>query len=572
MPLVLADRVRDTTTTAGTGTVTLSGTAPTGFQNFSVIGNGNTTYYTIAGGSQWEVGIGTYSSTGPTLSRDTVLASSAGGTTKVTFSAGTKDVFVTYPSAEAVYQDGATIAAGTSVLAAANGGTGNSSYTIGDILFASGATALSKLADVATGNALISGGVGVAPLYGKIGLTTHVSGTLPIANGGTGSTSTTYCNLTTNVTGTLPTGNGGTGLTTFTAANNAIYSTSSSALTAGTLPVTAGGTGQTTYTDGQLLIGNTTGNTLTKATLTQGSGVIVTNGAGAITLASTRDFQEFTSSGTWTKPSGVSFVMVECWGAGGGGGSGQRGAAATNRTGGGGGGGGAYTYRLFKASDLGATETVTIGAGGTGGAARTTDGNSNAGVNGGNTTFGTKLTSYGGGRSGGSAAGSGGGALSAASAATQGQPSGTAGVGHFGGASANSSAGFGGAAGASATVGSVEIGACSYQGGAGGGGGGQITAANATSAGTAGGFNAGTTGGGGAGGGSGTGTAGAAGTDIGMAGGGGGSGNTAGTVAGGAGGAGGIAAGGGGGGASTTGANSGAGGKGGDGYCRVYSW
>lgn len=63
----------------------------------------------------------------------------------------------------------------------ADGGTGISSYTIGDILYASGGTTLSKLADVATGNALISGG----PSWGKIGLTTHVSGTLPIANGGT---------------------------------------------------------------------------------------------------------------------------------------------------------------------------------------------------------------------------------------------------------------------------------------------------------------------------------------------------------------------------------------------------
>jgi hypothetical protein len=65
------------------------------------------------------------------------------------------------------------------------GGTGLSSYVVGDIIFASGTTALSRLADVATGNALISGGVGVAPSYGKIGLTTHVSGVLPIANGGT---------------------------------------------------------------------------------------------------------------------------------------------------------------------------------------------------------------------------------------------------------------------------------------------------------------------------------------------------------------------------------------------------
>lgn len=73
-------------------------------------------------------------------------------------------------------------------LAATSGGTGQASYAVGDLLFASTTTALSRLADVATGNALISGGVGVAPSYGKIGLTTHVSGTLPVANGGTGIT------------------------------------------------------------------------------------------------------------------------------------------------------------------------------------------------------------------------------------------------------------------------------------------------------------------------------------------------------------------------------------------------
>lgn len=77
----------------------------------------------------------------------------------------------------------------TGTLQVGNGGTGIASYTVGDILYASGAAALSKLADVVTGNALISGGVGVAPAWGKIALTTHVSGTLPVANGGTGITS-----------------------------------------------------------------------------------------------------------------------------------------------------------------------------------------------------------------------------------------------------------------------------------------------------------------------------------------------------------------------------------------------
>jgi len=86
-----------------------------------------------------------------------------------------------------------TLTAGTwnaTAIGVAYGGTGLTSYTIGDLVYASGATTLASLADVATGNALISGGVGAAPSYGKIGLTTHVSGTLPVANGGTNATAT----------------------------------------------------------------------------------------------------------------------------------------------------------------------------------------------------------------------------------------------------------------------------------------------------------------------------------------------------------------------------------------------
>lgn len=104
MALVLADRVKETTTTAGTGTVTLDGAA-TGFQSFAVIGNGNTTYYTIAGqtSSEWEVGVGTYTSSGTLLARTTVLSNSAGTQpSALSFSAGTKDVFVTYPAGYAV--------------------------------------------------------------------------------------------------------------------------------------------------------------------------------------------------------------------------------------------------------------------------------------------------------------------------------------------------------------------------------------------------------------------------------------------------------------------------------------
>jgi len=85
----------------------------------------------------------------------------------------------------------------TGTLPATNGGTGQSTYAVGDLLVGGASNTLVKLADVATGNALISGGVGVAPAYGKIGLTTHVSGTLPIANGGTGNTIGSAATLTT---------------------------------------------------------------------------------------------------------------------------------------------------------------------------------------------------------------------------------------------------------------------------------------------------------------------------------------------------------------------------------------
>jgi hypothetical protein len=103
MALILEDRVRETTTVTGTGTATLLG-AVTGYRAFSVIGNANTTYYCISSaGAEFEIGIGTYTSSGTTLARTIVLASSNAGAL-VNFSAGTKDVFVTYPSYASVSQ------------------------------------------------------------------------------------------------------------------------------------------------------------------------------------------------------------------------------------------------------------------------------------------------------------------------------------------------------------------------------------------------------------------------------------------------------------------------------------
>jgi hypothetical protein len=115
MALVVKDRVQETSTTTGTGTFTLAG-AVSGFQSFSVIGDGNTTYYAIVLGSEWEVGLGTYTSSGTTLARDTILESSNGGTA-VNFSAGTKNVFVTYPAEKSVYLDSSNVLSGVTITA-----------------------------------------------------------------------------------------------------------------------------------------------------------------------------------------------------------------------------------------------------------------------------------------------------------------------------------------------------------------------------------------------------------------------------------------------------------------------
>ena len=176
MALVLKDRVKETSTTTGTGTFTLAG-ASTGFQSFSAIGDGNTTYYTIVSPAtgEWEVGLGTYTASGATLTRTTIFDSSNSGSA-VNFSAGNKDVFVTYPAERSVTSteaaitggsiDGAAIGAsaastvtgtvvtGTTSIVAANGvlvntdsvttnltiGTGQNGFSVGPLTIASGVT------------------------------------------------------------------------------------------------------------------------------------------------------------------------------------------------------------------------------------------------------------------------------------------------------------------------------------------------------------------------------------------------------------------------------------------------
>ena len=139
MALVVKDRVRETTTTTGTGTITLAG-AVTGFDAFSEIGNSNTTYYAIVhrAADEWEVGVGTYTLSGTTLARTTVLASSNSGSA-TNFAAGTKDVICSYPAGKAVYSDASNVVnissvsitggpvSGITDITVADGGTGASS-------------------------------------------------------------------------------------------------------------------------------------------------------------------------------------------------------------------------------------------------------------------------------------------------------------------------------------------------------------------------------------------------------------------------------------------------------------
>jgi hypothetical protein len=140
MAFVLADRVKETTTTTGSGTITLLG-ASTGYQSFSAIGDANSTYYTIAGqqNSEWEVGIGTYTSSGTTLSRDTILASSNSGLV-VTFSAGTKDVFVTYPSERSVIGGQGYVENANTIAVSSTINTGSNAISAGPITINSSIT------------------------------------------------------------------------------------------------------------------------------------------------------------------------------------------------------------------------------------------------------------------------------------------------------------------------------------------------------------------------------------------------------------------------------------------------
>ena len=173
------------------------------------------------------------------------------------------------------------------------GGTGYSSYTTGDLLYASSSTTLARLNDVATGNALISGGVGVPPSYGKIGLTTHVTGTLPVSNGGTGATTLTgyvYGNGTGAFTAStvIPTSALSANSITIGSTNIALGASSLTlaGLTSVTLtqdPTTALQVTTKQYVDGQIaIVSNTTFHTAAQAATTANLTATYNNGSGGV--------------------------------------------------------------------------------------------------------------------------------------------------------------------------------------------------------------------------------------------------------------------------------------------------
>jgi len=261
MALVLADRVKETTTTAGTGTVTLLG-ASAGFQSFAVIGNSNTTYYTIAGQStsEWEVGIGTYTSAGTLLARTTVLSnSSATEPSALNFAAGTKDVFVTYPSSKSVNLDasGNATALGTPASFVGTNITGTASgLTAGNVTtnanLTGDVTSVGNAATVVT-NANLTGGVtsigNAATVVTNANLTGDVTSvgnatTLATVNSNVGSF--TSASITVNAKGLITAASTGSaaviGTTTQVAFNNAGTMAGSANLTFSGTNLTCGGT------------------------------------------------------------------------------------------------------------------------------------------------------------------------------------------------------------------------------------------------------------------------------------------------------------------------------------------
>lgn len=466
----------------------------------------------------------------------------AGPTTGVTIANGDK-ALIAWNGSDFTVISSTSISNLTGTLPVTSGGTGQTTYTNGQLLIGN-----------TTGNTLTK-----ATLTAGSGISvTNGAGSITIAaTGGTGTV--TNVGTSGSVNGLTLTGGPITSTGTVTLGGGINAST----ISTGTLPVANGGTGVTSA--------GSSGNVLTS----NGTAWVSQAAAGGANV------QSFTSGGTWTKPSGAQFVYVEVWGAGAGGQGGVGSPSPTPNNGGGtGGGGGGYSSQYFLAPQLGATETVTIGAGGSGGpgSAPFQPANVTNSTNGGASNFGTYVYAYGGQGRGPASPETGAGGFAWAPGVTMNASNGSGtlvylsyqvlgGQGQFQNPtlSFNNWGVFGGGVGGVAVQGNRD-GSGSFYGGGGGGAG---TPGVGDAAGAGGIRQRGSRlGGGGAGGpsGGGNGTPGPA-T---FAGGGGGSGNN--SANGGNGGSGNTAAGGGGGGGAAPGSTGGSGASGGSGLVVVYSW
>tara|TARA_R110002020_G_scaffold33980_1_gene103129 strand:- start:2072 stop:3955 length:1884 start_codon:yes stop_codon:yes gene_type:complete len=559
-PIAVDSSTGAVTVSTGTVPVASGGTGATSLTDGGVLlgsGTGAVTAMAVLTDGQMIVGDG---STDPVAESGATLRTSIGvGTgdspqfTAVNVGAAT-DTTVARASAGDINVEGNIIyrAGGTDV-PVTDGGTGASSLTDGGVLLGSGTAAVTAMAVLTDGQMIVGDGsgdpvaesgatlrtsigvgTGDSPEFTKVTVTGDTSTGDDAAMGytaaegliltGQGSTNdiTIKNDADTDVL-KIPTGT--TNVDIVGVVSGTSFTGSGAGLTAKTTPITtlnvAGGTEVTVASGDSIIFGDLTDSGNIKRDTVQG----------ILDLASASDVQTFTSSGTWTKASGTTYAFVDGWG---GGGSGSR---VSSSVGGAGGGGATYSWALLAVSDLGSTETVTIGAGGAAITSDTTDGNA-----GGNTTLGSKFTIYGGGggANGGSGGGGGGGGSPVSIGGTLSADVG-ANAGTFGGAggSANNDGtanwfggggggkegdggragiGGGGGGGGSNSTDGADGGASLF--GAGGGGGGE------TSGGTAGGVSV--HGGNGGAGGVGSGTAGTTGTVPGGGGGGAGDGSNSG--------------------------------------------
>ncbi len=414
MALVLKDRIKETTTTTGTGTYTLGG-AVAGFETFtSNLSNSDTTYYCCTDGTDFEVGIGTFTTSGTTLSRDSILSSS-NSNNAVNWSSGTRTIFCTVPADKLVFQD----AAGDITL------TGNSANAVWDksadalefdddakidlgansdirIFHGGDSWPYSQISNSNANGLWIRSNLTKITTYGIQASEENMAvftanGAVELYHNGTKKIETTSDGVTASGDVTAKTSDGAllklqTSEATVVDGDvlggiefSAPDETGTDALTtAASISAEADATfaADNNQTDLVFKLGSSEAAT-EKLRLHHGGDLELAGGnlIGATSGTVEVDEQVFTSNGTWTKPEGAILTYIYAISGGGGGGGGGRGSSYDS--GGGGGAGGGVDLQMFISAALEGTMSVVVGAGGAGGAARTSNTTGNRGTAGG---------------------------------------------------------------------------------------------------------------------------------------------------------------------------------------------